>query len=111
MIPGEIWMASLDPVRGYEQAGTRPVLILQTDPLNNFLRTIVTVPLTSNLKWGQYPFCVFLPIHEGNLTSDAIALCHQLRVSDKTRLIRRMGQVSDATLTKIEQAVSITLGT
>lgn len=111
MIRGEVWMASLDPVRGSEQAGTRPVLVLQTDPLNNFLRTIVTVPLTSNLKWRQYPFCVFVPIYEGGLTSDSIALCHQIRVSDKSRLIRRMGQVSDATLAKIEQAVSVTLGT
>ena len=111
MIRGEIWMASLDPVRGYEQAGTRPVLILQTDPLNNFLKTVVTVPLTSNLKWGQYPFCVFVPFQEGGLTSNSIALCHQIRVSDKSRMIRRMGQVSDATLIKIEQAISVTLGT
>ena len=110
MIRGEVWMASLDPVRGSEQAGTRPVLVLQTDPLNNFLRTIVTVPLTTNLKWRQYPFCVFVPAQEGGLTSDSVALCHQLRVSDKSRLIRRMGQVSDAMLLAIEQAVAVTLG-
>jgi len=110
MIRGEVWMAALDPVRGSEQAGTRPVLVLQADPLNRFLRTIVTVPLTTNLKWGQYAFCVFVPIHEGGLISDSVALCHQLRVSDKSRLIRRLGQASDATLLKVEQAVSVTLG-
>jgi len=55
---GEIWMASLDPIRGSEQAGTRPVLILQADPLNAFLRTTVIVPFTSNLNWARFPFCV-----------------------------------------------------
>jgi mRNA interferase MazF len=110
MIRGEVWMASLDPVRGSEQAGTRPVIVLQTDPLNSFLRTIISVPLTTNLKWGQYPFCVFISVHDGGLTSDSIALCHQLRVSDKSRLIRRLGQVSALKLSEIEKAVAVTLG-
>jgi mRNA interferase MazF len=47
---GELWMASLDPIRGPEQAGTRPMLVLQADPLNAFLRTAVIVPFTSNLN-------------------------------------------------------------
>lgn len=55
---GEVWLATLDPVRGSEQAGTRPVLVLQTDPLNDFLRTVVVVPFTTNLRWSRFPFCV-----------------------------------------------------
>ena len=89
---GEAWLASLDP-------------------LNDFLRTTVTVPLTTNLKWGQYDFCVFVPQQEAGLTGDSVVLCHQVRVTDKTRLMRRMGQVTEETLAKVEQAVSITLGT
>ncbi len=111
MIRSEVWMASLDPIRGSEQAGTRPILILQTDPLNNFLRTVVAVPLTTNLKWGQYAFCVFVTAPEGGLTSDSKALCHQVRVTDKSRFIRLLGQVSDATFRKVAQAVGVTLGT
>ncbi len=38
MTRGEVWLTALDPVRGSEQAGTRPVLVLQPDPLNAFLR-------------------------------------------------------------------------
>ena len=41
MIRGEVWLVALDPVRGSEQAGTRPVLLFQADPLNAFLRTII----------------------------------------------------------------------
>ncbi|MBK5291931.1 MAG: type II toxin-antitoxin system PemK/MazF family toxin [Acidobacteriia bacterium] len=50
MIRGEIWLAALDPVRGSEQAGTRPVLVLQPDPLNAFLRTIVVVPFRPSMR-------------------------------------------------------------
>lgn len=110
MTRGEIWMASLDPIRGSEQAGTRPVLILQADPLNQFLVTVVAVPLTTNLKWGRYDFCVFIPAPEGGLTADSVALCQQIRVADKSRFIRLMGQVTLATLMQVEQAVGVTLG-
>jgi len=106
---GEVWLAALDPVRGSEQAGTRPVLVLQTDPLNAFLRTVVVIPFTTNLRWGQFPFCVLLPAEEGGLVSDSVALCHQVRVADKSRLLRRLGQVSDAAMAKIERALQVTL--
>ena len=106
---GELWMASLDPIRGSEQAGTRPVLIFQADPLNAFLRTAVIVPFTSNLNWARYPFCVHVPADEGGLTVESVALCHQIRAFDTARLIRRMGEISATTLTKVEQALHVAL--
>lgn len=69
MIRGEVWLAALDPVRGSEQAGTRPVLILQADPLNSFLRTVVIVPLTTNLQWARLPFCVPVNAGDGGLAT------------------------------------------
>ncbi len=107
---GDVWLASLDPVRGSEQAGTRLVLILQTDPLNAFLRTVIVIPFTTNLQWARFPFCLLVSAGEGGLTSDSVALSHQARVSDKSRLLRRLGQVSDATLAKVARAVQVTLG-
>ena len=62
MIRGAVWLAASDPVRGSEQAGTRPVLILQPDPLNAFLRTIVVIPFTTNLRWGRFPFVCQSPL-------------------------------------------------
>ena len=102
-------MAALDPTRGSEQAGTRPVLVLQADPLNAFLRTAVIVPFTSNLNWARYPFCVQVAAGEGGLTADSVALCHQTRAIDNTRLIRRMGEVFDTTLTRAEEALRVTV--
>lgn len=110
MIRGEVWLAALDPVRGSEQAGTRPVLLFQADPLNAFLRTIIVIPCTTNLQWTRFPFCVPVPAGDGGLVSDSVALCHQIRVSDKSRLLRRLGQLSDVTMAKVEQALRVTLG-
>jgi len=108
---GEVWLATLDPVRGSEQAGTRPVLILQADPLNDFLRTVVVVPFTTNLRWSRFPFCILVQAGDGGLADESVALYHQIRVSDASRLRQRLGRLSDATIAQVTQAVHVTLAT
>lgn len=110
ILRGEIWLAELNPVRGSEQAGTRPVLVLQTNAINRFTTTIVAVPFTTNLRRAALPSCVQIAAGEGGLSSESVLLCHQLRVLDKTRLTRRLGEVSDIMLEKIETCVLFTLG-
>ncbi len=107
---GEIWLAELKPVRGSEQAGTRPVLIMQTNAVNRFTTTVLAIPFTTNLRRATLPSCVQIAAGEGGLLSDSVALCHQLRVLDKTRLTKKLGAVSDATLVKLETCVLFTLG-
>ncbi len=107
---GEIWLAELNPVRGSEQAGTRPVLVMQTNAINRFTTTILAVPFTTNLRRASLPSCVQVAAGDGDLSSESVALCHQLRVLDKTRLTKRLGEVSGATLEKIETCVLFTLG-
>src|SRR5215203_3180047 len=99
---GEIWMAELNPVRGSEQAGTRPVLILQNDLVSQFTTTVLAVPLTTNLRLTGLPSCVMLTKGDGGLTSDSVALCHQMRVLDKTRLRRKLGTLSQQTIATVE---------
>jgi mRNA interferase MazF len=106
---GEVWLAALDPVRGSEQAGTRPVLIVQGDALNHYLRTALVVPLTSNLRWSRFPFCVLITQGEGGLRSDSVALCHQTRVLDSARLIERWGEVDAPTVARVEQALRVAM--
>ncbi|MGH9753824.1 MAG: type II toxin-antitoxin system PemK/MazF family toxin [Blastocatellia bacterium] len=54
---GEIWLAELNPARGSEQGGTRPVLIMQTNAINRFTTTILTIPFTTNLRRASLPSC------------------------------------------------------
>ena len=74
------------------------------------LRTVVIIPFTTNLRWARSPFCVAVSAGDGGLASDSVALCHQIRACDKARLLKRLGQLADATMVRIEQAVQVTLG-
>ena len=106
----EVWLADLNPTRGSEQAGTRPLLIFQNDLINKFTTTVLTIPFTTNLRRASLPSCVKVSKGEGGLTSDSIALCHQLRVLDKTRLQKKLGELSEETMAGIESRVIFTMG-
>jgi mRNA interferase MazF len=107
---GEIWLADLNPIRGSEQAGIRPVLIVQNDAINTFTTTVLTIPLTTNLRRAALPSCVRLAKGEGGLPSDSVALCHQLRVLDVMRLQKKLGAVDREKLTAVESCLLFTLG-
>ncbi len=107
---GEIYLADLGSTRGSEQAGRRPVLVFQNDLISRFTRTVVCIPLTTNLRRAQLPSCLLLQAGEGGLARDSVLLCHQLRVLDQSRLVTRLGQVSDSILTEIDRVVVFTLG-
>jgi mRNA interferase MazF len=107
---GEIWLANLNPTRGSEQAGTRPVLIFQNDLISKYTKTALAIPFTTNLRRASLPSCVLVPKGEGGLTSDSVALCHQLRVLDKGRLHKKLGEVSQETIAAIEVKVVFTMG-
>jgi mRNA interferase MazF len=107
---GEIWLADLNPIRGSEQAGIRPVLIFQNNVINTVTKTVVTIPFTTNLRRAALPSCVLVAAGMGGLTSDSVALCHQLRVLDVTRLLRRLGSIDQQTMRDVERCVLFTLG-
>ena len=107
---GEIWLADLNPIRGSEQAGMRPVLVLQNDAINTFTTTVLAIPLTTNLRRAALPSCVRVAASEGGLASDSVILCHQIRALDTTRLQRRLGTVSPDTITSVERCALFTLG-
>lgn len=107
---GEIWIAELDPTQGSEQAGRRPVLILQNDAINRFTTTVLAIPLTTNLRRAALPSCVQVAQGDGGLSSDSVVLCHQMRVLDKGRLKQRLGVLSDAALLAVEARLLFTLG-
>lgn len=107
---GEIWVADLNPTRGSEQAGSRPVLIFQNNLISKYTLTILAIPLTTNLRRASLPSCVQISKGEGGLASDSVALCHQLRVLDKTRLTRKLGTVGSGIIAAIESCVKFTMG-
>lgn len=107
---GEIWVADLNPTRGSEQAGSRPVLIFQNNLINKYTTTVLAIPLTTNLRRASLPSCVQISKGEGGLASDSVVLGHQLRVLDKARLMRKLGTVTAKTITAVESCVKFTMG-
>jgi mRNA interferase MazF len=109
-VRGELWWATLDPIVGSEQAGRRPVLIVQNDAISSFTSTVVAVPLTTVLRRAKLPSSALVPALGTGLPQDSVALCHQLRVLDKARLVGRIGLVSPEILLQVEYATLFTLG-
>lgn len=107
---GEIWLADMNPVRGSEQAGFRPVVIFQNDAVNRFTSTLVAIPITANPRRAGLPSCVKLQRGEGGLEKESVVLCHQLRALDKIRLNRKLGVLNPKTVLDIEACVLFTLG-
>lgn len=101
---GEVWRADLSPIRGSEQAGVRPVLVVQTDRANPFSPHII-VPFTTRIRSKLLPSHVLVPAGEGGLTQNSVALCEQIRVIDVGRLMTRLGTLTTARMRDIADAL------
>jgi len=102
---GDIFFANLDPIVGVEQAGTRPVLIVQNDEANALIPTVTVVPLTSNLRASRFLFTVLIPTSESGLSKDSVALVFQIRTLDKSRLTHKAGHLSDGRMEDVDRAL------
>lgn len=107
---GEVWLADLNPTQGFEQAGVRPVIVFQNNIVSQFSTTTITIPLTTNQRRAALPICLTIEQGNGGLSQDSVALCFQMRVLDKTRLIRKLGQLSSKIISQLEEVVLLTLG-
>lgn len=107
-----IFLASLDPTTGAEQAGTRPVLVISREQINQILPVVNVIPLTSRRSAARviYPNEVLLPAGTAGLRVDSIALCYQMRTLDKSRLERELGALADVAIRRaIQQAIQFQL--
>lgn len=102
---GEVWRADLSPTRGSEQAGIRPVLVVQADRANPFSPHTIVVPFTTRIRSKLLPSHVVVPAGEGGLTQPSVALCEQIRVVDSSRLIARIGNIGSARMQEIAVAL------
>ena len=95
-----IFLASLDPTQGSEQAGKRPVLVISRERINQLLPVVNAIPLTSRKSASRtiYPNEVLLPAGVAGLKVDSIALCYQIRTLDKSRLEQDLGHLVDERL-------------
>ncbi|MBQ3199603.1 MAG: type II toxin-antitoxin system PemK/MazF family toxin [Firmicutes bacterium] len=107
---GEIFFAELNPVQGSEQGGVRPVLVVQNDVGNNFSPTTIVLPITSRMCKAKLPTHVELSRKESGLARDSVVLAEQIRTIDKQRLQQRVAVLDELTMSRINQAMEISMG-
>ena len=106
---GQIYYADLSPVKGSEQGGIRPVLIIQNDIGNKYSPTTIIAIITTRQTKANLPTHIWLNAECG-LPKDSMVELEQLRTIDKTRLSDFSGTVSEEVMKEIDMAIKISLG-
>ena len=106
---GEIYLADLNPVRGHEQAGVHPVLVIQNDLGNQYSSTTIVAAITSRIEKRRLPVHVELAAQLSGLPKDSVALLDQIRTIDKERLGRLMGALPSEIMEQVDRALLISL--
>lgn len=108
---GHVYWANLSDPTGSGPGFRRPVLVVQGDELNGSrIRTIVCVPLTSNLRWSEAPGNVLLPARATGLPKDSVANASQIITLDRELLTEEVGKLSKRQLELILAGIDIVLG-
>ena len=107
---GDIYYADLSPVVGSEQGGMRPVLIVQNDTGNKHSPTVIAAAITSQVGKARLPTHIELAAQGYGLSRDSVILLEQIRTIDKSRLRERMGKLDNATMDKVDNAISVSFG-
>ena len=108
---GDVCWADLAEPVGSGPGFRRPVLIVQGDALNRSrLATVVSVPLTGNLKWAEAPGNVLLPARCTGLPKDSVANVSQIVTLDRSLLTERVGRVSKKQLELVFAGLDLVLG-
>ncbi len=85
----EVYLVRLDPAQGYEIQKTRPCVVISPDEMNQHIGTVIVAPMTT--KGRSYPTRIPLRFQRKN----GQVVLDQIRTVDKTRLVRRLGKISD----------------
>ena len=105
---GQIYYAQLEEGVGSEQEGHRPVLVVQNDVGNLRSRTIIVIPITSQIK-NMLPTHVELGRNYG-LFLESNALAEQILTLDMARFGDYIGTVDDMKMLEVDQALKVSLG-
>jgi mRNA interferase MazF len=107
---GEVWWADLPAPSGSGPGYRRPVVVVQGDAFNrSAIGTIVSVPLTSTLRWADAPGNVRLTARSTGLPRDSVANVSQIVTLDRSILTGRVGKVARSKVDLILSGIDIVL--
>ncbi len=106
---GDIILVNFEPVKGSEQGGIRPSLIIQNDIFNKYSPTTIVAPITSKHFKKEYPTNVFIKKDSSKLNMDSTILLNQIKTIDKKRIIKKLSFLDNFTMNKIDLAIKASL--
>jgi len=103
----DIWLADLNPSRGTEPGKTRPVVIIQTDLLNDSHLSTIICPITTNIQ----PEIELLRVHlkKNQIDKPSDILVDQIRAIDNKRLLQKIGQLNASQIQTIKRNIRVVL--
>lgn len=109
ILRGEIRWADLNPARGHEQAGMRPVLILSQDIFNDHSGTVIAMALTSQPQRAGFPLTFELETEK--LPKRSWVKISQIRTLSVERIGKKIGRVSPEELAQVVEGLNEIIGT
>ncbi|MGD0780334.1 MAG: type II toxin-antitoxin system PemK/MazF family toxin [Dehalococcoidales bacterium] len=106
---GDIYWVDWNPSRGSEQSGLRPALVIQNDVGNKYSSTTIISALTTTLQ-KPYPFTVKATAKESGLPKDSMINLSQIMTIDKTHLTKKCGELTEAKMAEVNEAIKASLG-
>lgn len=106
---GDIYLANLNPFKGSEQGGTRPVVVLQNNDGNYYCPTLIIAPITTRLKKLHLPTHCFFEKVRG-LPAPSMVSLEQIKTIDKCRVERYLGKLTREQMLTVEDAIRESLG-
>jgi mRNA interferase MazF len=104
----EIWIADLNPQIGTEPGKTRPVLVIQTNLLNQIPHpSTIICPITTNVKLDSDILRIHLKKGEANLHQDCDVMIDQIRAIDNNRLIKKVGDLPKKLIETLKENLMI----
>ena len=108
ILRGEVYWVDLDPAKGHEQAGQRPVLILSQDVFNDRSGVVIVIAITSQPQKAGFPLT--LELKSVKLPKQSWAKMSQVRTLSQERLEKRIGCVSPEELDLIIEGLNEIIG-
>lgn len=104
----DIYLADLNPVKGSEQSGKRPVVIISGNAMNDNLGVAIVCPISSKIK--NYATCVQLKKSAtNNLKQNSEIITFQIRTISKNRLMKKLGKITNEELAEIFRGLNTVL--
>ena len=108
ILRGEIWWADLNPTRGHEQAGIRPVLVVSHDVFNQRSGTVIAIAITSQKPSAGFPLA--LEVKSAKLPKQSWVKISQIRTLSVERLSNRLGSIAPEELDEIIEGLNEIVG-